>query len=136
MRYRTYSYLLDAASWTGCTTELLDGGAALIRHPDFTLWVSIPFIDTEEGGAARLMSGKLSPPMAEALGIEVDTWVDDLKINILCTSFEWVPAPLWMLFVSPLLAWAIEGKNKTFTWPKGRSWKPWHRSFWHGGWHA
>lgn len=71
MRYRTYSYLLDAASWTGCTTELLDGGAALIRHPDFTLWVSIPFLDAEEGGAARLMSGRLSPQMAEALGIEV-----------------------------------------------------------------
>lgn len=71
MRYRAYSYLLDAASWTGCSTELIDGGVALIRHPEFTLWVSIPFLDAEEGGTVVVLSGKLSPQMAEALGIEV-----------------------------------------------------------------
>lgn len=59
--------------------------------------------------------------------------MDRLKLAICCTSFDWMPAPLWALVASPLLHWAgLRSPHGVFVWPLGRSKNPLRGSFWNG----
>lgn len=134
-QYKDYSKLLDAITWTGAEIDFnpITSDHLIVRHPEVTLWVEVPFVDPAQRGEVHVIRGHLSKDLAKALDIDETTWLDVIKVNILCTDFDWVPAPLWFLIVSPILAWAIEGDVKLFTWPFGRSKKPWRKSFWVGG---
>jgi hypothetical protein len=52
-----------------------------------------------------------------------------LQIRIACTNWGVLPAPLWFLIASPLLAFAGIG-SRWFTWPKGCSKSPLRATFW------
>ncbi len=44
-----------------------------------------------------------------------------------------LPAPLWFLVASPLLAWALETGGPWFRWPYGVPRSPFRREFWGEG---
>lgn len=58
---------------------------------------------------------------------EFVAWVREF---VACSYWGWVPAPLWALFVSPLLGWAL-GCGVRIAWPRGASRSPFRRSFWY-----
>lgn len=53
-----------------------------------------------------------------------------LQIRIGVTNWSVLPAPVWFLIASPLLAWAFGSKGPWFVWPKGCSKSPFRASFW------
>jgi hypothetical protein len=57
--------------------------------------------------------------------------MDQLRTYIGTRHFSALPAPIWFLFASPLLAFAIGGRP--FKWPHGCSKSPFRKSFWHVG---
>jgi len=62
------------------------------------------------------------------------TWWDMVCVKIMTANYSWAPAPVWFLFISPLLRLAGLG-NKWFVWPHGQSKNPLRKSFWkHPGW--
>ena len=59
----------------------------------------------------------------------------DSRLAIWIGTRKWSneAAPVWFLFVSPMLWWALGEQGSLFTWPKGATKNPLHPSFWHVG---
>ncbi len=58
---------------------------------------------------------------------------DRLSLWIWTRRWSVLPAPVWAVAVSPLLAWA-SGRGPWFVWPSGCSRSPLRPSFWFVDW--
>lgn len=55
--------------------------------------------------------------------------IEKIRTWIATRNWSRLPAPIWLVIASPLLAFAIGGRP--FKWPKGCAKVPWRKSFWH-----
>lgn len=60
---------------------------------------------------------------------QYENFREHASVWIMTRNYKWAPAPIWFLFISPLMTLAGMG-SPWFVWPVGQSKNPFKKSFW------